>query len=119
MPRVALTVQSLLGPHPGTIAADAMDITFTAGDATDFNDFPHTGREIIIARNDNIGAQTITFTSIAAGLRRTGHVTAYSIGAGEHIAFYAGDIQGWKQTDGKFYIDVSHVDVKLAILRHS
>lgn len=117
MPRTALTVQTLKGPHPGTVAANALDITWTAADDVNLNDFPHTGREVILVRNDNVAAQTFTLTSILSSLKRLGTVTAYSLGIGEYAAFWAGDIAGWKQTDGKFYLDAAANDVFFAILR--
>lgn len=117
MPRTALTVQTLKGPHPGTVAADALDIVWTAADDANLNDFLYTGREIILVRNDNVGAQTITLTSKLSSLQRLGTVLDYSLAAGEYAAFWAGDIAGWLQSDGKFYLEASANDVFFAILR--
>ena len=117
MPRTALTVQTLKGPHPGVPVANALDFVWTAADDVNLNDFPHTGREVILVRNDNVGAQTITLTSKLSSLNRLGTVTDYSVGIGEYAGIWAGDIAGWKQADGKFYLEASTNDVFFAILR--
>ena len=117
MARTALTPQTLLGPHPGVPAANALDFTWAAADEVNLNDFPHTGREVILIRNDNVAAQTITLTSKLSGLNRLGTITAYSVGIGEYAALWAGDINGWKQADGNFYLEAAVNDVFFAILR--
>lgn len=118
MPRTALTVQTLKGPYPGTVSVNDLDITFAAADVANGNDFPYTGREVILMRNDDAGAQTVTFTSSAEpATKRLGHITDYSIGIGEYAAFWAGAIQGWVQAGQKFFIDASDANIMIAILR--
>ena len=100
------------------LAADSADFTWTAADqANDGNDTPHTGREIILVRNDNVGAQTVTVHSIADPYNREGDIAAYSLAAGDYAAF--GPFQGaaWRQTDGKLWFNGSAADVFFAVLR--
>lgn len=118
MARTALTPQSLPGSTPSLpLAADSADITWTAADNVNGNDVPHTGREIVLVRNDNVGAQTVTITSVADPYNRTGDITTYSVGIGEYAAFGPFDVAGWKQADGKLYLDASAADVFFAVLR--
>lgn len=115
--RAALTVQTPLVKYPASIAANAADITFAAANVTSNNDYTMTGREIVIVRNDDAAAQVITFASIVDELNRTGDITSYSIGASEYAAFGPFPVRGWRQTDGKMYINPGDADLKIAIIQ--
>jgi hypothetical protein len=118
MPRTALTPQVVKGPYPGTVAANDLDITWAAGDDVNGNEFAFTGRELILVRNDDAAAQTVTLLSSATpGYGRTADITTYSLAAGEYAAFWAGATQGWVQPGSKFNIDLSDPDLKFAVLR--
>ena len=118
MARTALTPQTLINSYPSIpLTADSADYTYTAGDAVNGNSFPHTGKEIILARNVGASPATITIDSVDDPYNRQGDISAYSIGASEFAAFPPFPVQGWRQSDGKMYIDVSSTDIELAILR--
>jgi hypothetical protein len=120
MARLALTPQTLLGSYPALpLTANAADVTFTAAGASfaDGAGFPLTGGEILLAKNANAGAQTVTITSVADELKRTGDITTYSIGIGEIAVFGPFDIKGWRQSDGKLYIAASAADISFAVLK--
>ena len=117
MARTSLTVINPKGPHPGTISANDLDFSFTSADLSNKNSFTMTGRELILARNVNSGAQTITLTSVADPQNRLGTITTYSVGASEFAMFWAGDILGWRQSDGEFYLEGSHADIKFAVVK--
>lgn len=120
MAELSLTVQTIKGGYPSLpVTANAADIVWTAAGA-DFADgaaFDHTGREIILVRNDNVGAQTLTIDSVADEKGRTGDITTYSVGAGEYAAFGPFPVAGWRQSDGDMNIVASAADVYLAIIR--
>jgi len=120
MAELEITPQTLVGHYPATpLSANAADITFEASGA-DFADgasFPHTGREIILVRNDNVGAQTITIESKADAKNREGDITTYSIGASEYAAFGPFPVDGWRQSDGDMNFAVSAADLYLAVIR--
>lgn len=120
MAELSLTPQTLVGKYPATpLSANDADITFTASGA-DYADgaaFPHTGKEIILVRNDNVGAQTITISSVVDEKKRSGDITTYSIGAGEYAAFGPFPVDGWRQADGDMNIEFSEADLYVAILR--
>jgi len=117
MPRTLLTAQVPLGPYPGTVSADDLDFTWAAADLANGNDFAFTGRELILARNDDAAPQTITLTSVADSKKRMGTITAYSRAAGEYGMFWAGSLEGWVQSGNKFFIDVSDASIFLAIIK--
>lgn len=85
--RVLIAAQSVVGTYPtvAAIAANAADLTETAGDAANGNYTPIVeAKTVVIAHNTGVGARTITFTSAPAPTtNRTGDITAYSLGAGE------------------------------------
>ena len=117
MPRTALTPQTLKGPYPGTVSANDLDITWAAGDDANENEFTCTGKDLILVRNDDAGAQTFSLLSVEDKKKRKGDVTNYSVGAGEYAGFWVGSLVGWDQGAGKFHIDVSSNNLMFAILR--
>lgn len=112
MPRQNLTKTTLNRngwPTAGTL------VTFTAANPTDKEQFPLTGKEIVIARNSGASSRTITITSVAYN-GRTGNITAESIAAGAVRVFGPFDINGWRQTDGNLYLEANHAEVLFAVL---
>ena len=121
MARLSLTVQEPPGFWPTLpLTANAEDITWTASGA-DFADgfsFVNTGREILLVRNDNAGAQTITINSVVDPYKRTGDITAYSIGIGEYAWFGPFKPEGWNQAATQLlYGAVSAADLYFAVCR--
>ncbi len=120
MARLALTVQDPLSAYPTLpVTANAGDVAFSAAGA-DFADgagFPMTGRELLLIRNPTAGALTVSISSVADSRRRTGDITAYSVGAGEVAMFYMNRTEGWRQSDGKLYIAGSAAGLEFAVIR--
>jgi len=120
MARLALTAQTPLGSYPALpLVANSADFTWVASGA-DFADgagVTLTGRELVLIRNDNAGAQTVTFTATPDAYGREENITAYSIGIGEYAMFGPFKPDGWMQTDGRLYFAVSAADLYLAVIR--
>lgn len=114
--RTDLTVQSPVNLK-ASISANAADLTQTAADVSNGNQFTMSGGEIIIADNTGASAYTITLTSAPDTLGRTKDISAYSIGAGEVAIFGPFEAYGWRQSNGKFYIDCDNTAVKLSVYR--
>ncbi len=113
----AITVQSLIGKYPATpVSADAADITFAAMELAG-DTFANTGKEIILVRNDDAGAVTLTITSQVDTFNRLGTISAYPIGAGEYAAFGPFPVSGWNDSSGNLNLLASDVDLKVAVLR--
>lgn len=118
MPRTSIAVVTPKGPYPDfPIAALSMSAAGVAADVANKNQFPYSGREIIIARNSGGTANTVTLTSNPDEHGRSGDITAYSIPAGDVFVFNAiGGLDGWKQADGMFYLEASNVAVLFTIV---
>ena len=120
MARLLLTVQQILPKYPTTpLVANSADFVWTAAGA-DFVDgvrFPLTGQEVVLIRNDNAGAQTVTVEGVVDPYNRVGPITTYSVGIGEYAAFPAMALTGWAQTSRELYLTASAADVMFAIVR--
>lgn len=117
MPRVTLTKQIPLGPYPTLpVGAGTLTLNETAADVTNKEQFVPSGDDLIIVHNSGVSAFTVTFTSVADDLKRTGDVSAYSVAAGA-IAAFRFKKPGWMQSDGKVYIEASNAGIKWAVLQ--
>lgn len=116
MPRTTLTKTQTLGAF-GTYSANAADVTMTAADVANLNQFAATSTNLVLAHNGGVGAATITITSAPDEKGRTGDIAAYSLGAGEYAVFGPFDSQrGWRQADGYVYLQASSADIKLGVI---
>jgi len=97
-----------------TVVAGAQDIGFAASDTAEGTGFIPSGKDILLAQNTNVGAQTITVTLETDEYGRAGAVTTYSIGADE-IAYF-GILDGAYNTSSVVHIETSSDDVHLAVL---
>lgn len=120
MARTALPIITPLGSYPALpLTALSANFVFTAADATaapNGNSFVSTGRELLLVQNTDSGAHTITFTSVADGLNRTGDITTYSIGAGLFSVFGPFNVPGWRQTTGVVFVNANDATVKIAVI---
>ncbi|MCK4302831.1 MAG: hypothetical protein KAY24_01180 [Candidatus Eisenbacteria sp.] len=119
MARTELTVQEPPGNYPALpLVADAADISWDAADAADKNEFDLTGRELILAWNtDGANPYTVTVESVTDQCNREGDITDYSIGAGEIAMLGPIPVTGFRQSDGKCYLEASNLAVEFAIIR--
>lgn len=116
--RQILTRTTVVGPYPSLQpTADSLDVTFTACDAVNFDEFVMSGNDVLLVWNSD-GANPYTFTleSVADDLQRTGDVTTYSLAAGEIGAFKFNKKAGWMQTSGECHIKGSNAAIKFAVL---
>jgi len=121
MARLAITVQEPAGFWPELpLTAGAEDFTWTASGA-DFADgfsFTNTGRELILIRNDNVGAQTITISSVVDRFNRTGDITTYSMAADDYAWFGPFKQEGWNQSGTQtLYAAVTAADLYICVVR--
>ena len=102
----------------GSIAALAADVGWTAADVANKNSTTSTGREMLVINNTGGGsAYTVTVTSLADDLGRTGDITTYSVGNGLYSILGPFPTRGWKQADGKLYFEASNAAVKFIVVR--
>ncbi len=117
MGRKQIPVISPLGPYPTLpVSALALNFVFTTADVTNFDQFNFTGRELIIIRNSTGGALTVTIESIADELKRTGDITAYTVGIGLFACIWVGALPGWNQA-GQFFMRSSASTMDYAVIK--
>lgn len=87
----------------------------TAEDTTNHSQFAASGQEIVLVQNTDVSSHTYTITSIADPYGRTGDVNAVSIAAGAIHVLKLG-IEGWRQVDGKVYLQANDATVKFGVL---
>lgn len=119
MARLTIVPVEPKGSYPTLpLAADSADFTWqNPGVAADGIGFANDGRVILLVRNTNAGAQTVTISSVAL-LGRTGDITAYSIGTNEFAIFGPFDTKGWNQAaDGQVYAAGAHINVQFCAVR--
>lgn len=119
MARLVVPVTEIVGGYPATpLALNALDFAWTPAGASfaDGAGFVHTGREVLLIRNADAGAQTVTISSVGDAQNRKGDITAFSFAAGEFGAIQL-PVAGWRQPDGQLYFAASDADVNFAVLR--
>lgn len=113
MARTALTVYD--PPAPGNAPAA---ITEQAADPVNFNNFPLTGREVVVVRNSGAAAYTLTVHSVADQEgRQDTSITAFSIAAGAVVVLPQFPLEGYWQTDGTLWLDGSSASLLFTIIR--
>lgn len=109
MARTTITAEAVPTNTPLTLE----DLTFTAADVSNGNQFAYTGRDICIVFNSH-ASTTYTFTpsSVAVnGRQDPKHGAAQSLTAGQYMLVnFRGE--GWKQTDGYVYLDANNAAIK-------
>lgn len=114
MARTPLTVDipPAIGNAPSTI-------TEQAADPTNFNNFPMTGREIVVARNSSTtAAATLTVHSVAdAEGREDTSITAFSIAIGAVVLLPQFPLAGYQQSDGTLWLDADSASLLFTIVR--
>lgn len=97
-------------------------LAWTAADVANGNRFAHTGKEVLLVWNTDVGAQTVTFQSVPLNGRQDPlHDTAISLAADEYAVFnFRGD--GWKQPSGEdagyVILAASDASVEFIVLRN-
>lgn len=115
MPRTSLPVLQ----SGGAFDSDGSDLTFTAADVVNGNQFAPTGREIVIARNTGGSGYLVTLVSVADPVTgRVGNVTK-TVAAGAFAFFEVNNLQGWQQADGNVYLDAANAAVTFAVIRRA
>ena len=116
--RVTIVPQQPLGPYPTLQpTALALDVTWTAADASNFNQFAGNSPKILLIYNSHASiGYTFTLTSKVDARNRTGDVTTYAQAAGIVSMFAFDNYEGWLQADGFVYIAGSNAAVKFAVI---
>lgn len=108
----AITVQTIPTGYDQTLDA----LTFTALSAGADDTFVSTGRELLIFRNDDAGAQSVTITSETDPQGRTGDTTL-SMAAGTYAVSQLFPRVGWAASNGLISIVCTVATIYVAVLR--
>lgn len=90
-------------------------LPFVAADAVNFNSFPHTGKQVLIAFNSDVAVHNVTAHSVADSHERVGD-SVLAVPAGEYVVFQEFPADGWRQADGNIWVDADNAAVKLAVI---
>jgi hypothetical protein len=110
MARTAIAGQAA----PGCTGAGVtgLILTQTAADTGNNNSTPSTGKELLVAYNsDGANTYTVTVTSVADPLGRTGDISAFSIAHGKIAIFGPFQQTGWRQPDGNLYYQANNAAI--------
>lgn len=112
MPRTTLTKTTALGSynHAG------VDLTMTAADVGNGNQFVATGKDLLIIHNTAGISYTFTVISSPDAYGRTKDITTETITAGTYKIAGPLELTGWIQADGKIYLAASNAGVKFGIV---
>jgi hypothetical protein len=117
MPRTNIAAQVTPGAYPVLpITPDARDVAFVGANVADGNDTTLVaGKTLVLVRNVDVGAHTVTFTSAADSLNRKGDITSYSVGAGDVALFGPFTTIGWA-VGGRLQINGDNVNIEIAVI---
>lgn len=119
MPRTPIAAQTPAGSYPVLpLAANALDLAFTASDVANGNSVPFGNRPrlLVLVRNAHAAdAGTFTIGSAPDQLNRVGDIDDYSLAAGEVGAFIV-ERAGWRQSDGNLYLNGSAATIMFSIV---
>ena len=115
MARQTLTKLTALGAF-NAYAANAADLTMTAADVANKEQFACSGKDLIFVHNTDAGVQTVTITSVDDAYGRAENITTYSMAAGEYAVFGPFVKHGWMQADGNIYLEASAATVKIGVV---
>jgi hypothetical protein len=119
MARTNISTQSPLGPYPagGSVSAAALDLAWTAADATNHNKFKFSGSDVVLVWNTDSGSHNLALTSAPDEHGRSADIASYAVGAGKISLFdFRNGAAGWKQSDGNVYLQADDATVKFAVL---
>ncbi len=112
-----LTVTSSTGPT----ADNLDDLTWTAASGSG-DKFTHTGKEILLVRNNSGTDQTVTINSVEDDLGRKEDITSETIPGDNRDTVSVIELtqrEGWTDANGEVTVSASTTDIEYAILKLS
>lgn len=114
----SIAIQVPIGPYPASVAADDLDLTWTAaGGANVIDSVTSTGRELLLIRSVASAVADVSLYTVADQYNRTNDIAAYVLGVSETAAFWFGNTVGWRNATGAIRIEASTTCVEWAILK--
>jgi len=100
---------------PGGYSGSGKELVMTAADTTNQNSFKANGNDIVVARNTDSSAHTVTITSTDDKFGRQEDITQ-SVPAGDIYIFGPLPLHGWQQSDGSIYLEADSDTVNFGII---
>jgi len=102
---------------PGGYSGTGIKLTFAAADTSNKNKFTARGCDIVVAKNTDSSAHTVTITSVDDKYGRQEDITEYSVPAGETHIFGPFPMHGWMQSDGSIYLEADNTNIEFGIIQ--
>ena len=119
MPRTNVPPQMITagGGYPTLpLGAGTADLTEQVADTVSLNDTALVdGKTLVLAHNTGATPHTVTVSSVADSLNRTGDITSYSVGAGKISRFGPFKTTGWANA-GRLLFQADNAEVKFIVL---
>lgn len=117
MARTNVAAQTTPGAYPTLpIAPDARDVAFVGANVADGNDTALVaGKTLLLVRNADSGAHTVSILSAADTLNRKGDIDAYSVGGGQVALFGPFTTIGWA-IGGRLQFAGDNVNIEFAVI---
>jgi hypothetical protein len=119
MARTTLTKKVAVGTLSTPYAtANAADLTMTAADVANKNQFLAGDNDLIFVHNSGASPYTVTVTSAPDPIfGRTKDIATYSFAAGIYGVIGPLKQAGWVQADGYVYLEASNASVKFGVVQ--
>lgn len=114
MARTSITKITAPGAFAGALTTFAWTDLGTTG--TNGHQFTLTGAELILLKNISGGGQPVQLFSVDDQYGRQENVLS-TIAANGYSLIGPMKLEGWKQTDGNFYLDSTSTAIKAAIVK--
>lgn len=103
---------------PGAYAGSWTEVTFTAADASNKEQFALTGKELLLMRNTSADTNYyVTIESTATqGTNRESDITEVDIPFGDVVVWGPTALDGWQQTDRNLYLEAENAAIEFAVI---
>lgn len=116
MPRITHVATVPLGAFGDYSAINSAEYDFLPADVANMEQTILTGRELVLARNNDFGPNNITFSSTLDPFNRTKDI-AYQIQAAEESIFGPFVLTGWRQVGGFLFFQADNSNIEFAVIR--
>lgn len=103
---------------PGGYASAGVTVTMAAADIVNQNRFVASGKDLVVAWNSGVGANTVTITSSDDDKGRLENITAESIAANAVRIFGPFKTLGWRQSGLQYiHLEANSAEVFLGVIQ--
>jgi hypothetical protein len=118
MARTEIVKSWARGPYGKYDQTDVADIYMQAADVGNGNQVSVEGNELVFVYNGAGTTETVTIDSTDDyPYLRESDLTSYSMATGDYACFGPFKPLGWRQADGKLYINCSHASMKIGVVQ--